>query len=346
MHMQTPRRSARPLPRTCDPFLPLSFQETSKGRKPVERRESSRLQSAAKLLRSLSKSKEVAGGGTAAAAAAGSPAGAGQGQCAPPPELPARKGAEAERPDRSHPAYHSEGKGARRRRSSGKENKEVKKDRSHSFHGKVDKKVNRYAASGSSDGGGPVRTPKRLSSSEARLEEVTRRPASFCQPSRTEQTVAGARSILLTEDNLSPVGKKANSSRSPDLIQDLPPAHGGGEHGRLQQHPGDGGCQPGKRAKVHGGGGGVGKSARTASTPGHKSAEPDTPPSSPRGSVSSAASSRSGGAPTKEPAPRIDPALKSPGGESGGGCSSPRKGLPGLDLISTQGDRVHGSHLR
>ena len=52
-----------------------------------------------------------------------------------------------ELPPRSHPAYLSEGKGSRKRKNSGKENKESKgKDRSHSFHGKLDKKERKYVA--------------------------------------------------------------------------------------------------------------------------------------------------------------------------------------------------------
>ena len=62
----------------------------------------------------------------------------------PPPSSPLPELAE-----RGHPAYQSEGKGARRRRSSGKENKEGgrSKDRSHSFASgdKKEKKERKYA---------------------------------------------------------------------------------------------------------------------------------------------------------------------------------------------------------
>ena len=102
----------------------------------MERRESSRLQSAAKLLRSLSKTKDVK--------SSLSPDGAGQLKVTKtesgPADLP-------DFPERGHPAYLSEGKGPRKRKNSGKENKEGKgKDRSHSFHGKVDKRERKYLA--------------------------------------------------------------------------------------------------------------------------------------------------------------------------------------------------------
>ena len=125
---------------------------------------------------------------------------------------------------RGHPAYLSEGKG-RRRRSSGKENKEgdkvnmsiaimidthfvfkvsaikVGKDRSHSF-APGDRKERRERKAANMEGG----------------------------PRRGEGVVAGARSILLTEDNLQPLvteveqqlGSQLVLSSSPDIIQDLP----------------------------------------------------------------------------------------------------------------------------
>ena len=148
----------------------------------MERRESSRLQSAAKLLRSLSKTKDVK--------SSLSPEGAGQVKVSKTESGPAEL---AEFPERGHPAYLSEGKGPRKRKNSGKENKDGKgKDRSHSFHGKVDKKERKYLAL------------------ERQQKEV---------PLRGEETVvSGARSILLTEDNLNPISHQS----SPDLIQDLP----------------------------------------------------------------------------------------------------------------------------
>ena len=147
----------------------------------MERRESSRLQSAAKLLRSLSKTKDVK--------SSLSPE-VGQIKVTKTESGPADL---AEFPERGHPAYLSEGKGPRKRKNSGKENKDGKgKDRSHSFHGKMDKKERKYLA----------------------LERQHKE-----EPVRCEETVvSGARSILLTEDNLNPISHQS----SPDLIQDLP----------------------------------------------------------------------------------------------------------------------------
>ena len=152
----------------------------------MERRESSRLQSAAKLLRSLSKTKDVK--------SSLSPD-SGQNKVT---KTDSTGGEAREFPERGHPAYLSEGKGSRKRRNSGKENKEGKgKDRSHSFHGKVDKRERKYLA----------------------LERQQKEAAACtCE----ETVVTGARSILLTEDNLNPVSQSHKSS--PDLIQDLPAA--------------------------------------------------------------------------------------------------------------------------
>ena len=148
----------------------------------MERRESSRLQSAAKLLRSLSKTKDVK--------SSLSPD-SGQNKVT---KTDSTGGEAREFPERGHPAYLSEGKGSRKRRNSGKENKEGKgKDRSHSFHGKVDKRERKYLA----------------------LERQQKEAAACtCE----ETVVTGARSILLTEDNLNPISHQS----SPDLIQDLP----------------------------------------------------------------------------------------------------------------------------
>ena len=153
----------------------------------MERRESSRLQSAAKLLRSLSKTKDVKSVTTSSTST--SPEAA-QIKVSKTESGPADL---AEFPERGHPAYLSEGKGPRKRKNSGKENKEGKgKDRSHSFHGKVDKKERKY-----------------LALERQQKEELV----------RSEETVVrGARSILLTEDNLNPISHQS----SPDLIQDLP----------------------------------------------------------------------------------------------------------------------------
>ena len=152
----------------------------------MERRESSRLQSAAKLLRSLSKTKDVKSSlsqDTGQIKVTKTDTGAGD---------------VTDFPERGHPAYLSEGKGPRKRKNSGKENKEGKgKDRSHSFHGKVDKRERKYLA----------------------LERHQKEEAACtCE----ETVVTGARSILLTEDNLNPISQAHKSS--PDLIQDLPTA--------------------------------------------------------------------------------------------------------------------------
>ena len=156
----------------------------------MERRESSRLQSAAKLLRSLSKTKDVKSATASSTASTTTSPEAAQIKVSKTESGPADL---AEFPERGHPAYLSEGKGPRKRKNSGKENKEGKgKDRSHSFHGKMDKKERKYLA----------------------LERQQKE-----EPVRCEETVvSGARSILLTEDNLNPISHQS----SPDLIQDLP----------------------------------------------------------------------------------------------------------------------------
>ena len=168
----------------------VNYQE-GKQRKPVERRESSRLQNAAKLLRSLSKTKDVSKSGSSPEKDKDKPAA---------PEAP-------ELPDRGHPAYLSEGKGSRKRKNSGKENKDGQgprgKDRSHSFHGKLDKRERKHAGL------------ERQASADTRhryKDDIAASP-------REETVVTGARSILLTEDNLVPI---QSSVLSPDLIQDLP----------------------------------------------------------------------------------------------------------------------------
>ena len=156
----------------------------------MERRESSRLQSAAKLLRSLSKTKDVKSSlsqDTGQIKVTKTDTGAGD---------------VTDFPERGHPAYLSEGKGPRKRKNSGKENKEGRqgKDRSHSFHGKLDKKERKYLALERQQKG----------------EEALSSPQCNCE----ETVVSGARSILLTEDNLNPISQAHKSS--PDLIQDLP----------------------------------------------------------------------------------------------------------------------------
>ena len=169
------------------------YYQEGKQRKPVERRESSRLQNAAKLLRSLSKTKDVSKAGASPEKDKEKPA------ASEAPELP----------DRGHPAYLSEGKGSRKRKNSGKENKDGGgprgKDRSHSFHGKLDKRERKHAGL------------ERQASADTRHRYKDDIAAS---PRHGEETVVtGARSILLTEDNLVPI---QSSVLSPDLIQDLP----------------------------------------------------------------------------------------------------------------------------
>ena len=176
------------------------YFQNGKQRKPVERRESSRLQSAAKLLRSLSKTKDVA-----------------KSSVESPSKVNKEHDDRPELPDRNHPAYLSEGKGSRKRKNSGKENKEGKlgKDRSHSFHGKVDKKERKYVAL------------ERKASEQDNKKYKDDLPDNPSQCHRGEEPVVqGARSILLTEDNLIPIKERlssaARAATSPDLIQDLP----------------------------------------------------------------------------------------------------------------------------
>ena len=178
---------------------PVYFQN-GKQRKPVERRESSRLQSAAKLLRSLSKTKDVA-----------------KSSAESPSKVNKEQDDRPELPDRNHPAYLSEGKGSRKRKNSGKENKEGKlgKDRSHSFHGKLDKKERKYVA---------LERKASEQDNKKYQDDLSDNPS---QCHRGEETVVqGAKSILLTEDNLIPIKERITSTvrtvTSPDLIQDLP----------------------------------------------------------------------------------------------------------------------------
>ena len=118
-------------------------------------------------------------------------------------------------PDRNHPAYLSEGKGSRKRKNSGKENKESRgKDRSHSFHGKVDKKERKHIALERQNTTGDVKKYKNLP-----INSNNNNSSNNSNNSSAEETVvSGARSILLTEDNLVPI----QPATSPDLIQDLP----------------------------------------------------------------------------------------------------------------------------
>lgn len=176
----------------------LTAQE-GKARKPVERRESTRLQSAAKLLRSLSKSKEVS-----------------KPSPAPPPEQ-AEQPAEPGLAGRGHPAYLSEGKGAGRKRGSGKEGREVRrgKDRAHSFHGKADRQRG-------------LRGPGRDCTCE-------------------EKVVQGARSILLTEENLVPIRSAGANCCTNVLYRDVQ-SREPGQHRRTgpDPRPAGAGREPGR----------------------------------------------------------------------------------------------------
>ena len=150
--------------------------------------------------------------------------------------------------ERGHPAYLSEGKGARRRRSSGKENKETggrSKDRSHSFAGgdKKEKKERKYAALERvhSTGGRGEEERRRCEEERRSGEEEKRRRDEEKRRGedekrkgeeerrRWEGVVPGAKSILLIEDNLEPL-------LSPDIIQDLPMEEEDQEGGVEEEH--------------------------------------------------------------------------------------------------------------
>ena len=124
----------------------------------------------------------------------------------------------------------SEGKG-RRRRSSGKENKEADKVSSSMsiYHCLVDDclqvtglKVGKDRSHSFAPGDRKERRDRKL----AAVERLGGEPG----PRRGEGVVAGARSILLIEDNLQPLvgteveqqGSQVVVNSSPDIIQDLP----------------------------------------------------------------------------------------------------------------------------
>jgi hypothetical protein len=226
--------------------------QDGKPKKSVERRESTRLQNAAKLLRNLSKGKDlnIAGDQTAAAAANK----AGNNSPASITKSPAGSTVSAESDRRHHPAYQSEGKGKRRERRDGGRNSQgsgssrsAVVDRAHSFCSSRDsrkeqRKATAAAAAASNVGSDSKRWLEKSRSCQ-RLEDriggdvisTTRATAaSAASPQATtllggvrgdEAVVTGAKSILLTEDNLLPIDTATaakSSSRSPDLIQDLP----------------------------------------------------------------------------------------------------------------------------
>ena len=75
--------------------------------------------------------------------------------------------------------------------------------RSHSFHGKPDKKERKYAAI------------------EKKIHESSLSSSTNHEKLNREETIRReAKSILLTEDNLAPIANKVD--KSPDLIQGLP----------------------------------------------------------------------------------------------------------------------------
>jgi hypothetical protein len=236
--------------------------QDGKAKKTVERRESTRLQNAAKLLRNLSKSKDLhaAGGGGDKTAVAVI-------KMSPPPSATVVPGDPSSSPTgptsdrRHHPAYQSEGKGKRRERRGGgasggggeandqpTSGRSAAVERAHSFCGSRDsRKEQRKATAAAASVIGDKRWLE-MSRSCHRLEERLMRhnqPSSDESMSTTrssvdevtsivalkgeeveEGVVVGAKSILLTEDNLKPVeaggGGGLQCGQSPDLIQDLP----------------------------------------------------------------------------------------------------------------------------
>ncbi len=233
--------------------------QDGKAKKSVERRESTRLQNAAKLLRNLSKSKDLhAGGG------GGDKTPVAVIKMSPPPSAKVVPGVPSSPSDRRHhPAYQSEGKGKRRERRGGASGgggdandqpisgRSAAVERAHSFCGSRDSRKEQRKATAAVAAG--VIGDKRwleMSRSCHRLEERLMRhnnqPGNEDSMSTTrgssvdevtsivalkeeeveEGVVVGAKSILLTEDNLKPVeaggGGGLQCGQSPDLIQDLP----------------------------------------------------------------------------------------------------------------------------
>jgi hypothetical protein len=230
--------------------------QDGKAKKSVERRESTRLQNAAKLLRNLSKSKDLhaAGGGDKTSVAVI--------KMSPPPSATVVPGASSPTGPtsdrRHHPAYQSEGKGKRRERRGGGGGEAIDQpnggrstavERAHSFCGSRDSRKEQRKATAAAAGVIGDKRWLEMSRSCHRLEERLMRhnnqPGSEDSMSTTrgssvddvtsivalkgeeevEGVVVGAKSILLTEDNLKPVeagGGGLQCGQSPDLIQDLP----------------------------------------------------------------------------------------------------------------------------
>ncbi len=229
--------------------------QDGKAKKSVERRESTRLQNAAKLLRNLSKSKDLHAGGDKTAVAVI--------KMSPPPSATVVPGASSPTGPpsdrRHHPAYQSEGKGKRRERRGGGANggggdandqptsgRSTAVERAHSFCGSRDSRKEQRKATAAAAGVIGDKRWLEMSRSCHRLEERLMRhnnqPGSEDSVSTTrgssvdevtsivalkgeeveEGVVVGAKSILLTEDNLKPVEAGLQCGQSPDLIQDLP----------------------------------------------------------------------------------------------------------------------------
>ena len=113
------------------------------------------------------------------------------------------------RPDRRNPNYHSEGKGRRR---------ENKADRSHSFHGKSDKKERKYAAlqnravSVSERKNAAKQSPQPQPVAVDAINQSSPNAAMTLEQVIAEEKIRqNAKSILLTEDNLAPLSD--NNSR-------------------------------------------------------------------------------------------------------------------------------------
>ena len=107
------------------------------------------------------------------------------------------------RPDRRNPNYHSEGKGRRR---------ENKADRSHSFHGKSDKKERKYAAMqnravsvSERKNAAKHSTPQQPNAIDAINQSSPNQSMTLEQVIAEEKIRQNAKSILLTEDNLAPL---------------------------------------------------------------------------------------------------------------------------------------------
>ena len=230
--------------------------QDGKPKKSVERRESTRLQNAAKLLRNLSKGKDLNNADQSSSTA---------GKIAPSTVSPLSAPLESDR--RHHPAYQSEGKGKRRERRTGGGgggdgsrdqplggsggSRSAMVDRAHSFCGSRDSRKEQRKATAANSAMAAIGDKRWLEKSRScqRLEDrllpqlpllntetllakegggggpVATSKAALGGGGADEAVVVGAKSILLTEDNLAPIEAAKDATqcgRSPDLIQDLP----------------------------------------------------------------------------------------------------------------------------